>query len=218
MYEIFVITVLLYGCETWILTSPLLNKLEKFQSEIGRRILKLSKHHADLAPIIGLHLPSMKVRILLRKLHFLAKLLESEEDDLSSRVFRTLSAENVFEISLVEQCKWLQNELRVDPILQRCLSDPATATNTVKSAKSTLLNQDWKQTINAAKNAFISTTHSLLRLCGQQLVQVVGSDSGSWNQRDEINPMPVSFFMSSHIWYVHTALLRSHRIKVTLST
>ena len=157
MYEIFVITVLLYGCETWILTSPLLNKLEKFQSGIGRRILKLSKHHADLAPIIGLHLPSMKVRILLRKLHFLAKLLESEEDDLSSRVFRTLSAENVFEISLVEQCKWLQNELRVDPILQRCLSDLATATNTVKSAKRTLLNQDWKQTINAAK------MHSSLR-------------------------------------------------------
>ena len=157
VYEIFVITVLLYGCETWILTSPLLNKLEKFQSEIGRRILKLSKHHADLAPIIGLHLPSMKVRILLRKLHFLAKLLESEEDDLSSRVFRTLSADNVFEISLVEQCKWLQNELRVDPILQRCLSDPATATNTVKSAKRTLLNQDWKQTINAAK------MHSSLR-------------------------------------------------------
>ena len=57
----------------------------------------------------------------------------------------------------MEQCKWLQNELRVDQILQRCLSDPATATNTVKSAKRTLLNQDWKQTINAAK------MHSSLR-------------------------------------------------------
>ena len=99
----------------------------------------------------------MKVHILLRKLRFLAKLLESEEDDLSYRVFRTLSAENVFEISLVEQCKWLQNELRVESILQRCLSDPATVINTVKSAKSTLLNQNWKQTINAAK------MHSSLR-------------------------------------------------------
>ena len=45
------------------------------------------------------YLPSMKVRILLRKLHFLAKLLESEEDNLSSRVFRTIAAENVYGIS-----------------------------------------------------------------------------------------------------------------------
>ena len=42
-FEVFVITVLLYGCETWILTPALLSKLEKLQSEIGK------------APIIGLH-------------------------------------------------------------------------------------------------------------------------------------------------------------------
>ena len=39
IFEIFVVPVLLYGCETWILTPTLMTKLEKFQSEIGRRIL-----------------------------------------------------------------------------------------------------------------------------------------------------------------------------------
>ena len=52
-----------------------------------------------------------------RKLHYLVKLLESE-DNLSSHVFRTMAAEDVHRISLVEQCKWLQNELGLNSILQ----------------------------------------------------------------------------------------------------
>ena len=80
--SIFVIPILLYGCETWILTPALTTKLEKFQSEIGKRILNLSKYHSDLAPLVGLRVPSIKARVLLRKLTFLAKLLESEDDQL----------------------------------------------------------------------------------------------------------------------------------------
>ena len=100
IFEIFVIPVL-YGCEMWILTPSLVTKLEKFQSEIGRRILCLSKHHADLAPLIGLHLPSMKAHILLRKLNLLAKLLSSTDNTLSATSFRILAADNV---TLVQQC------------------------------------------------------------------------------------------------------------------
>ena len=33
VFEVFVIPILLYGCETWILTPTLLSKLEKLQSE-----------------------------------------------------------------------------------------------------------------------------------------------------------------------------------------
>ena len=40
VFEVFVIPILLYECETWILTPALLSKLEKLQSEIGKRILK----------------------------------------------------------------------------------------------------------------------------------------------------------------------------------
>ena len=80
VYEIFVIPTLLHGCETRILTDALVSKIP---SEVGKRILKLGKYHNDLVPIISLHLPSIKARILLRK-RFLSKLLESEEDDMSS--------------------------------------------------------------------------------------------------------------------------------------
>ena len=52
MFEVFIIPILLYGCETWILTPAPLSKFEKLLSEVGKRILKLSKHHADL---IGLY-------------------------------------------------------------------------------------------------------------------------------------------------------------------
>ena len=94
-----------------------MSKLEKLQSEIGGHILKLSNYHADLTPVIGLRLPSMKARILLRKLSFLAKLLSCNEDNLSASVFRTISTENVYNISLVQQCKWLQGELKCEQIL-----------------------------------------------------------------------------------------------------
>ena len=120
-----------YGCETWILTPTIMTKLEKFQCEIGRRILCLSKHHADLAPLIGLHLPSMKARILIRKLNFLAKLLSSTEDTLSTRTFRTFAAENVYDISLVQQCHWLEQSLRIDSVSQQCLANPDSATSLV---------------------------------------------------------------------------------------
>ena len=46
-----------------------------------------------------------------KKISFLAKLQESERDDLSSCVFQTLSPDNVYSISVVDQCRWLLEEL-----------------------------------------------------------------------------------------------------------
>ncbi len=83
IFEMFILSILIYGCETWILSPSLLTKLEKFQAKIGRRILGLSKYHADIAPLIGLHWPPVKARILIHKLSFLAKLLESDGSNLS---------------------------------------------------------------------------------------------------------------------------------------
>ena len=149
--SIFVIPILLYGCETWILTPALTTKLKKFQSEIGKRILRLSKYHSDLAPLVGLRVPSIKARVLLRKLTFLAKLLESEDDHVSTRVFRTLSVENIYNISLVDQCNSLQNDLGVDSVLQQCLAEPTIASAIVRSEKMRILEQDWATTLEVAK-------------------------------------------------------------------
>ena len=57
---------------------------EKFQSEIGKHISRSNKYHCSL---IGLHLPSIKARVLLKKFTFLTKLLESKGDHINIRVY-----------------------------------------------------------------------------------------------------------------------------------
>ena len=190
--------------------------LEIFQSEIGRRILKFSlvnqtsiliyetilklgKYHNDLAPIIGLHLPSIKARILLRKLCFLSKLLENEDDEMSSRLFRTLSAENVYSISLVEQCKWLQNEISTDPVHQQCLLEPATTKAIVRRAKEDILKRDWIKTLESARKhqslKYITCTDFAAASC---MVQTVVP--GHRHKRYSADPMFALLPMSSCIW------------------
>ena len=121
----FVVPTLLYGCETWILSESHLHILESFQAEIGKRILGISKYHSNIGTRIGLHWPSVKARILRRKLTFLAKLLE-EDDCLSLHVFRTLASEDVYEISIVQQCHFLEQHIGTN-YLQLCLKDPPNA-------------------------------------------------------------------------------------------
>ena len=138
--------------EIWILTPTLMTKLEKFQAEIGRGLLGISRYHADLAPLIGLHLPSMMARVFIRKLSFLAKLLTSNEDTQSSRTFRTCAADNVYNISLIQQCQWLQCTLNIEQILQQCLENPDSAVLIVKSARNSILRRDWANTVHLAKS------------------------------------------------------------------
>ena len=54
LYETFVVPILLYGCETWILSESHLATLEYCEAEIGKRILGLSKFHSNLSTLIGL--------------------------------------------------------------------------------------------------------------------------------------------------------------------
>ena len=59
--------------KNWMLTNQLVAKLEAFQAELGKRILKLSKFTANEASLFALRWPTMKARILCRKLNFLRK-------------------------------------------------------------------------------------------------------------------------------------------------
>ena len=49
IFEACVEQVLLYSCENWFLTKPLLDMLESFQAEIGRRILTLPRFYSSRA-------------------------------------------------------------------------------------------------------------------------------------------------------------------------
>ena len=44
-----VMPVLLYGSENWILTDTMIERIESFQGELAKRVLKYPKHHSNTA-------------------------------------------------------------------------------------------------------------------------------------------------------------------------
>ena len=107
MFETCVLPVCLYGAENWILTQNLIKLLEDFQAEIGKRILNIPKHHSNLIPLVALHWPSMRLRILQQKLSFLWRLLHPKKTTINVKVMLSLR-ENGVEPILVQQCKFLE--------------------------------------------------------------------------------------------------------------
>ena len=53
IFEVCILPVCLYGCENWLLTDSLLQLLETFQVEIGKKMLNLPIQHANLCPLHG---------------------------------------------------------------------------------------------------------------------------------------------------------------------
>ena len=128
-FETCIIPILLYGCETWLLDSSSLKLLNRFQGEIGRRILRLPRFYSTKAVRIGLHWPSMSTRILLRKLKFLCKLLCPKKDTLSSRTFSSLAIDDVYNTSVVQQCLMLESYINTTCTAQ-CLKDTDNSLHT----------------------------------------------------------------------------------------
>ena len=77
-----VMPVLLYGSENWIMTDALMERLEIFQAELVKRVLKWPKHHPNTDAIAILDIPTMKCRILVKKLGFLRRVMEGDPDSL----------------------------------------------------------------------------------------------------------------------------------------
>uniref|UniRef100_A0A1X7TBW4 Reverse transcriptase domain-containing protein n=1 Tax=Amphimedon queenslandica TaxID=400682 RepID=A0A1X7TBW4_AMPQE len=165
VFNAFVLPILLYGCETWFLTDPLLNLLDKFQAEVGIRILKLPVTH-NLSPLIGLHWPSFRVVILNCKLRLLSKLLSNNTNDSSGRVFRTLAAHDLLNIGLVEQCRELELSFGTD-FLAQCLHCPDDAIDILCGSRPVLVDADWKRSLEHA-----SSHSSLCYVCSSEIVDV----------------------------------------------
>ncbi len=104
-----ILPVLLYGAESWILNSTLLQKLESFQAELAKRILQPPKFSSNNVSRLALCWPSIRARVLCIKLQFLLKVIRND-DSLSSHVFRCLAASDVESIHLVRQCRFLESE------------------------------------------------------------------------------------------------------------
>ena len=105
LFEVCVIPVLLYGCENWILTASLLTKLEHFQGEIGRRILRFTPSHSTLACRIALHWPSMAARILVSMLCYILRLRSlADTGNVAASLFQSSTTSDM---SLVRECHFL---------------------------------------------------------------------------------------------------------------
>ena len=143
----------------WILSESHFDILESFQAEIGKCILGVSKYYSNTSTLIGLHWPSVKERVLIRKLTFLTKLLE--RDDVLSSCFRTLASINVYDISFVQQCRVLEQQ-PVTGFLELCLQNPTNAASIVHEAKSEILEKDWNCIIQDSRShhslAIVSAT------------------------------------------------------------
>lgn len=60
---------LLYGSENWIMTEALFVKLEAFQGELVKRVLKWPRYQHCCHHCLGcIYVPTMRGRLLVRKL------------------------------------------------------------------------------------------------------------------------------------------------------
>ena len=194
IFETCVLPILLYGCETWLLDSSSISKLEKFQSKIGRRILRLPKNHSGKVVRLGLHWPSMSTRVLIRKLTFLAKLLAMPDDTISKRIFTSLAIVDVYNSSIVQQCRMLESDLGTH-FLAQCLVHPQEASSIVKSCKASILKQDFNLLLSSSSThataslvASVAQTTSWCRLWDVALDQWVQGTRGLQSLLKELSP------------------------------
>lgn len=116
IFETCILPILMYGCENWFVSDAILKKLDSFQSEVGRRITCLSRHHSTRAVRLALDWPSMATRILLRKLNFLQRLLSNEES-IAHNFFVNLSGQDAH-LQLIEGCLFLEAQLGLEGIVE----------------------------------------------------------------------------------------------------
>ena len=108
-----VLPCLLYGAESWLLNPTLMQTRESFQAELAKRILWLPRCISNNTALIALQCPSMRARILIIKLSFLLKIINSDRS-LSARVFRSLTSSDVESLLLTRQCRFLESSFQSD--------------------------------------------------------------------------------------------------------
>ena len=116
LVECCVYSVMLYGVENWILCMTSLQKLETFQGEMAKRILKLPKWFSKTAAKIALGCSSMHAICTIRKLKFLSR-TTAKEDEVAFHAFSSL-VDDVESICLVKECRELEERYKVNYTLE----------------------------------------------------------------------------------------------------
>ena len=112
IYQCCVMPILLYGVENWIFLAGSLQRLESFQQEVAKRILKLPCWYSNTAACVALDIKSMHSVCTVRKVIFLHRVTTNDE----SICYRAFSAivDNVEVLSLVKECRDLEERYRSD--------------------------------------------------------------------------------------------------------
>ena len=121
----------LYIVENWVLNRSLIQALESFQAELGRRVLKLPKFSSNSVPLLVLIWPSMCARVLCNKLSFLLRVCNGETTSLSTQVFRNIAMSDLTSMSIVKQCHFLDSILETD-FTNEVLNNPELCTRDLK--------------------------------------------------------------------------------------
>ena len=101
-----VLPILLFGVENWIMSCESIKKLEYFQGEIAKGILKMPKWHSNKTACIALGWNSIHLMCTIRKLRFLHQVMTNEE----SICYWMYSAmvDDVEVLTLVRECRELE--------------------------------------------------------------------------------------------------------------
>ena len=104
----------------------------------------MPKFYSAVAVRVTLHWCNISTLILRRKLNYLGKLLASEKDTISQRMFNSVEMENVCDSSIVQQCRMLEAQLGTT-VLGDCLSNPTDVIQIVKDNKELILKTDFSK-------------------------------------------------------------------------
>ena len=75
---------------------------------VGSKILRLTRFHSNISVLIGLDWPSMRARLLIRKLNFMRKLVGEGEAKLSTEILHAFASKDVSQLTITEQCRYLE--------------------------------------------------------------------------------------------------------------
>ncbi len=133
--ECCVMPMLLYGCENWTMTESSWQKLE-----LVKRMLKRPKHHSNTAALTVVEVPTMRCKVLERKLGFLQTVLKGAPSTLSGRTLFALS-DDMDSLCLVRECRELEEKFGTH-FTEEILGESELSLRDVKNA---IHKTDWKQ-------------------------------------------------------------------------
>ena len=150
LVECCVYPVMLYGVENWLLCTTSLQKLEKFQGEMAKRILKLPKWFSNIAAKIALGWSSMHAICTIRKLNFLSK-TTTKEDGVASRAFSSL-VDDVESLCLVKECRELEERYKMNYTSEILTTELEDRHSVIKEMVQTIHKKDLALQLQSASN------------------------------------------------------------------